>query len=551
MLKVSTLTTLTFALLTSALAGGAQGNPDEAVIRRSYQQLAQAIRTGDSATILKFYAPQFVGYGPRYEPLSREMLTEATPGLTFKTVTTELLKVQRQGQSYNVTSRTTSSGEYDMGGQKVPFTQIGDTLDEWQKVSGRWQIVGSKTIGSTVDMAGQKQVMIDPAPLTVAQRQALKPLLRPVDPTAASGVSDLTFLQPLAQARLIGVGEGSHGTHEHFVLKARIFKALVQQYGFTTLAFESNPAGARAINAYISGESDDLQAAVNGLGFMVWRTAEIRDLLVWMREYNAQRGDRPALKFVAIDMQDPAGSAKLLVERVPTLEAAAAPFVGLAPYQINELVRDPEKQKTFTAQAAALLEQATALASDAPYRAEAQALARTVQQAVLAASGQGTRDDFMAENMLGVLKADPQSKVMLWAHNSHVSKAPDALAQTGMGARLAEALGDDYRTIGQTFTGGSIRAVRIGQEDQGMQAVTVAPSHPDSPEALVSASAALVLSDALKVPALHDYLAPPRPIRGIGHSSMPGMMGYTFEVLPQAYDVLIFTGESTPAQAAK
>ncbi|UTA51574.1 hypothetical protein MSS93_04885 [Deinococcus radiodurans] len=59
------------------------------------------------------------------------------------------------------------------------------------------------------------------------------------------------------------------------------------------------------------------------------------------------------------------------------------------------------------------------------------------------------------------------------------------------------------------------------------------------------------MADALKVPAVREYFATPRPIRGIGQSSTPGAMGYTFEVLPKSYDVLIFTGKSTPAQAAK
>ena len=545
---------LSLALLTPALAGGA-GNPDEAAIRRSYQDLMRATVAGDSATILRFYAPKFSGYGPRYEPITREMLTARAPGLTFKSAQVTALKLVRQGQTYNVTAQVRSEGEYDLGGQKMPVVQTGETLDTWQKLGGRWQIVDSRALNAQVDLGGNRQILADdPAPLSPASRAALaaalRPLLRPVNPSG-TGVADLAFLTPLAQARLIGVGEGSHGTHEHFVLKARIFKALVQEHGFTTLAFEANPARAQAVQAYISGESADLTAAVNGLGFSVWRTAEIRDLLVWMRGYNAARGSKPALNFVAVDMQDPGGSAALLGTLVPGLAAAAAPFAKLEPYQIDELVKDPAQQKAFTEQAATLLQQANALNANTPHRAQAQALARTVQQAVLAATGQGTRDDFMAENLLAVLKADPQGKVILWAHNSHVSKAPDALAQTGMGTRLAEALGRDYRTIGQTFTGGSIRATLVGQEEKGMQSVAVAPSHPDSPEALATAPAALVMADALKVPAVREYFATPRPIRGIGQSSTPGAMGYTFEVLPKSYDVLIFTGKSTPAQAAK
>ncbi|MFC3863032.1 erythromycin esterase family protein [Deinococcus antarcticus] len=230
---------------------------------------------------------------------------------------------------------------------------------------------------------------------------------------------------------------------------------------------------------------------------------------------------------------------------------ATAPFVALEPYAINELVQDAGKRDTFLKQADALVKAAAALPGGTPRRADVQALARSVQQAVLAASGQGTRDDFMAENLLAALNADPKVKMMLWAHNGHVSKAPDPMSQTGMGQRLAENLGSNYRTVGQTFTGGTIRAIRPDQPSKGMQAVTVATAHPDSPEALTAAAgpSVLVMND-VKVPALRDYLANPRPIRGIGNSGMPGMMGYTFEVLPKAFDVLIFTGTSTPTKPA-
>ena len=134
---------LSLALLTPALAGGA-GNPDEAAIRRSYQDLMRATVAGDSATILRFYAPKFSGYGPRYEPITREMLTARAPGLTFKSAQVTALKLVRQGQTYNVTAQVRSEGEYDLGGQKMPVVQTGETLDTWQKLGGRWQIVDSR-----------------------------------------------------------------------------------------------------------------------------------------------------------------------------------------------------------------------------------------------------------------------------------------------------------------------------------------------------------------------------------------------------------------------
>lgn len=171
-----------------------------------------------------------------------------------------------------------------------------------------WQMVSSTTISSDLETGGQVQKLVNPAPLSATERQqvrsALAKVVQPLSLNVQAPSSDLGFLKALAQARVIGVGEGSHGTHEHFLLKARIFKVLAQQYGFTALAFESNMAGGEAVNAYISGPSDDLGAAVAGLGFVVWRNEDIRDLLVWMRNYNAGRVNKVPLKFVAIDINN-------------------------------------------------------------------------------------------------------------------------------------------------------------------------------------------------------------------------------------------------------
>ncbi|RZK31446.1 MAG: hypothetical protein EOO63_04140 [Hymenobacter sp.] len=92
---------------------------------------------------------------------------------------------------------------------------------------------------------------------------------------AGSGFTDLAPLAPLvSSARVVGLGECTHGTHEVFQLKHRLLEYLVTQQGFTTLALEVDYGWAEILNEYIQTGAGDSLTVHKAVGFDIWDTTE-------------------------------------------------------------------------------------------------------------------------------------------------------------------------------------------------------------------------------------------------------------------------------------
>lgn len=97
------------------------------------------------------------------------------------------------------------------------------------------------------------------------------------------------------------MGESAHYLHEWNRWRARLFKYLAIEHGFTTFVLESALVEGRLVHDYVAGADcdwDDVAAAINNV-WGVW--AEINDLVRWMRAWNANP-DRPRdLRFYGMD----------------------------------------------------------------------------------------------------------------------------------------------------------------------------------------------------------------------------------------------------------
>src|SRR5215212_3085240 len=106
---------------------------------------------------------------------------------------------------------------------------------------------------------------------------------------------------------LLGFGEPMHGAAEFLVLRNRLFRRLVEAHGFTAIAVESSFPQARVVNEYVSGAGsvggpptyDDIEDAGFSHGF--GRLAANRELVEWIRQYNAQSAHRAKLQFYGFD----------------------------------------------------------------------------------------------------------------------------------------------------------------------------------------------------------------------------------------------------------
>src|SRR6266542_4727338 len=99
-----------------------------------------------------------------------------------------------------------------------------------------------------------------------------------VDPALSD--SDLApVLGRLAEARVVGLGEATHGDRESFQFKRRMIQALVRERGFRVLLFERGPAEMDPYDRFVTGAAD---AVPMGPEIHPWRTEEVRDLFVWL-----------------------------------------------------------------------------------------------------------------------------------------------------------------------------------------------------------------------------------------------------------------------------
>ena len=103
---------------------------------------------------------------------------------------------------------------------------------------------------------------------------------------------------------LLGLGEPTHGAEAFLVLRNRVFERLVERHGFTAIAVESSFPRGRVVNEYVLGRGgaasyDDVidKGFSHGFG----RMAANRELIEWMRTYNADASHSTKLQFYGFD----------------------------------------------------------------------------------------------------------------------------------------------------------------------------------------------------------------------------------------------------------
>lgn len=143
-----------------------------------------------------------------------------------------------------------------------------------------------------------------PPPPTAAEQAWLRTALRPLRWAApATAGPDLAALGSfLGSARLVGLGETTHGSQEVFGLNTRLIQYCIEQKGFTGLLLEASPAGCAALNDYVrtgQGDPTRLLAALEG-----WSTPAVLDLLRGLRTYQQAHPTTPLL-LAGLEMRQP------------------------------------------------------------------------------------------------------------------------------------------------------------------------------------------------------------------------------------------------------
>jgi erythromycin esterase len=388
--------------------------------------------------------------------------------------------------------------------------------------------------------------------------------------------TDMTDLMPLKKivgdARIVALGEATHGTHEFFQMKHRILEFLVKEMGFTAFALEASWPEASLVDNYVQTGQGDPAQLLAGLGFWTWNTQEVLDLIQWMQTYNEARGEAPAVTFSGFDMQSPGMALRRVVKYLAGVDQAAAEradalFGCIRPYQAAtqayaELSQEVRAQCRNDLQAVYDLlsqHQTDYTASTSPVEfAQALHSARVVQQFEdvfsIGVGNSAARDRYMAENISWLLdEAGPGARMVVWAHNVHVGVNPTA--RDSMGAWLRKQYGDALVSFGLTFYSGSFNALTMKGPDQfgGLAVHQVGPPPDNSYEHYFhSAGLARFLLDLRGIqpdtPAT-EWLFGPYLLRHIGaaYSAANPEASFQAMALPKVFDVIIYFEDTSPS----
>ena len=121
-------------------------------------------------------------------------------------------------------------------------------------------------------------------------------------------------------AKIIALGEATHGNAEFQQLKLEVFKLMVKNNGVRAFALEGDYGGCEQVNRYIHGGEGTAQEAAAAIGFSIYRTEEMAELISYMRQYNESALEGEDLRFYGFDMQRLSYSMRFLKESCKELE---------------------------------------------------------------------------------------------------------------------------------------------------------------------------------------------------------------------------------------
>ncbi|BAX92951.1 hypothetical protein MSG_02807 [Mycobacterium shigaense] len=371
----------------------------------------------------------------------------------------------------------------------TPFLAVGESFWDFRQVTDEevHQLLATPTTEVAARPAGRTaaevigSVAID-APEGVPPREALEELI--------------------GDARVVLIGESSHGTHEFYEARATITKWLIEEKGFCAVAAEADWPDAYRVNRYVRGHGVDesVNDALSGFERFpawMWRNTVVRDFVDWLRIRNRRQhsGDQPQAGFYGLDLYslhrsmqeviayldkvDPKAAARAR-ERYACFDHASADdgqaygfsaAFGAGPSCERQAI---EQLVEIQRNALAYARRDGLLAEDELFYAEqnAQTVRNAEEYYRAMFSGRVTswnlRDQHMAQTLDALLKHldrhhdVPSARIVVWAHNSHVGDARatevSSDGQLTLGQLVRQRYGDQARLIGLSTYAGTVTA---------------------------------------------------------------------------------------------
>lgn len=372
-------------------------------------------------------------------------------------------------------------------------------------------------------------------------------------------------------ARVVGLGEATHGGRAVFRLKARLLRHLVREHGHRVLAVEAPVPATQAVEDYVvRGEGDPREALADTR--WMWAVESVLALVEWLRAFNEGRPAADRVRVRGVDVPYTAGPARAVRDYLDRVDPAFEAGAGLetladglrrsdTPGGHDDLGAALSATEGVPARLADRLERrqdeyVAASSRRAFERAErsAWALARARRTVALsheeAFGGAAVRERSMATAVERAVAAVDAPGVY-WAHNAHVGRGDWVWrSDPATGQHLTERLGSEYLPVGTAFARGTVRAQDPDTDGDRPRTWSVGDPPADSlPAALAAVTAdgdagRLLDTRAIEDPDLAAWLATERPRRCVGSVAPEGGTKTVTDAVAERFDAVAAVTET-------
>lgn len=228
-----------------------------------------------------------------------------------------------------------------------------------------------------------------------------------------------------------------------------VFKQMVEHNRVKGFALEGD-YGCEQVNRYIHGGEGTAQEAAAAIGFAIYRTDEMAELISYKRQYNESALEGEDLRFYGFDMQRIAYNMMFLTKDCKELGVDTASLQKLIEGENWSSEYDSSARIEILTQVKEELESKSGSAQ-AIHFADMLIQNSKLQAVTNSDDGAALRDQFMAENVQWILQQEQQNsheRIFVTGHNSHVAKWDSF---DSIGKLLSKDAANGYYVIGTDF----------------------------------------------------------------------------------------------------
>jgi erythromycin esterase-like protein len=379
------------------------------------------------------------------------------------------------------------------------------------------------------------------------------------------------FFERFSDARVVLLGEATHGTSEFYRARAAISRALIERHGFNIVAVEADWPDAARIDRFVRHKpyAPSEQQAFARFPTWMWRNAQVHDFVVWLRAYNEQLAPHKRAEFRGLDIYSLGSSIAAVLAYLDKNDPASAKearrrYACLTPWQQEPARygravlygREPCEPQVVAQLQDLLNSRLERMKGDSDAFLDAAQNARIVRAAEQyyrimyegSRESWNLRDRHMFDTLQHLMSARPDPKAIIWAHNAHIGNAAATSmgweGEFNIGELCRTAFGDEVIAVGFGTDRGTVAAA--DDWDEPMRVKNVLPARRDSYESLFrDTELARSLTDWRPHDRreLREVLSAPRLERAIGVVYRPDtefLSHYFQAVLAEQFDAFVW-----------